>query len=52
MSDNTYGIVTEQGYPIGQFGFSPINEEDKRNIEETTAKETSKKLKENQKSED
>lgn len=24
---NNFGILTEQGYPMGQFGFKPISEE-------------------------
>lgn len=34
MSDNKFGVITEQGYPIGQFGFNAINEEERKNIEE------------------
>lgn len=35
MSDNKFGVITEQGYPIGQFGFNAINEEERKNIEES-----------------
>lgn len=30
MADNKFGVINEQGYPAGQFGFSPINESDKK----------------------
>ena len=29
MTDNKFGVINEQGYPAGQFGFTPINESDK-----------------------
>ena len=32
MSD--YGVITEQGYPVGQFGFQPISEETKKKLDE------------------
>lgn len=41
--NSNYGVITEQGYPAGQFGFSPINEEEKKNIE----KENNEDKKEN-----
>lgn len=35
MSDKNFGVINEQGYPAGQFGFKPLNEDDKRNIEKS-----------------
>ena len=32
---NNVGVITEQGYVAGQFGFTPLNESDKKNIEES-----------------
>lgn len=39
-----YGVVTEQGYVEGQFGFKPISKEDKEEIlkEEKEKKEDDK----------
>ena len=28
-----YGVITEQGYPAGQFGFDKLNEADQKKIE-------------------
>lgn len=39
---NNYGVVTEQGYPVGQFGFKPITEQDKKSLEEAEAKKKQK----------
>ena len=33
MTDNNYGVINEQGYPVGQFGFRPISEQEKAAIE-------------------
>ena len=41
MSD--YGVVTEQGYPVGQFGFQPISEETKKKLDEDEKKKNEKK---------
>lgn len=30
----TIGVVTEQGYVAGSFGFSPLNEADAKKVEE------------------
>ena len=33
--DNNYGVITEQGYTIGDgMGFKPLNEQDKKHIDE------------------
>lgn len=45
MSDKNFGVINEQGYPAGQFGFKPLNEDDKRNIEKSE-KDNDKKEKE------
>ena len=36
MPDNNknFGVITEQGYPIGKFGFSSITEDEKKKLEE------------------
>lgn len=31
------GVVTEQGYVAGEFGFSPLTEADKENVNKTTS---------------
>ena len=36
MTDNNYGVINEQGYPVGQFGFRPISEQEKAAIENNT----------------
>lgn len=36
MADNNYGVINEQGYPVGQFGFRPISEQEKAAIEKNT----------------
>lgn len=41
---NPIGIITEQGYPAGQFGFDKLNEADQKKIE-TAEKETKKQSK-------
>lgn len=46
MTDNKFGVINEQGYPIGQFGFSPINENDKKNIEDSEKESKNEKEKE------
>lgn len=30
-----FGVITEQGYPAGQFGFKPITESEKKSIEDS-----------------
>lgn len=42
MADNNYGVINEQGYPTGQFGFTPVNENDKKNIKESEEDKTKK----------
>ncbi len=37
-----YGVITEQGYPAGQFGFDKVNESDQKKLEESAKKETGK----------
>ena len=34
------GVITEQGYPAGQFGFDPLSKKEQAQLE--TAKETDK----------
>jgi hypothetical protein len=48
MDTTGYGVINEQGYPAGQFGFSPLNEQDKKALEEDAKKkaESEKKDKE------
>lgn len=38
MADNNYGVINEQGYPVGQFGFTPVNESERKSIEEDEKK--------------
>ena len=30
MSESKFGVINEQGYPAGQFGFTPVNESEKK----------------------
>lgn len=46
MADNKFGVINEQGYPAGQFGFTPINENDKKNIEDSEKESKNEKEKE------
>ena len=40
MTDNkNFGVINEQGYPVGQFGFTPVNESDQKAIEESEKKD-------------
>lgn len=34
MTDNNSGLITEQGFVAGSFGFNPISESEKKNIED------------------
>lgn len=36
------GVITEQGYPAGQFGFDPLKDKDQAQLEQAAKKETSK----------
>ena len=47
MADNKFGVINEQGYPAGQFGFVPVNESDKKNIEDSEKESKDKNEKEN-----
>lgn len=38
MSDAKFGVINEQGYPAGQFGFTPVNESEQKKIEEDEEK--------------
>ena len=40
---NPIGVITEQGYPAGQFGFDKLNEDDQKKIE--TAEKENKQSK-------
>lgn len=42
---NPIGVITEQGYPAGQFGFDKLNEADQKKINEAVEKETKKQPK-------
>lgn len=43
MSESKFGVINEQGYPSGQFGFTPVNESEKKNIEDSDKKKESDK---------
>lgn len=43
---SSYGVINEQGYPAGQFGFTPINESEKKNIKDSEKESEDKKKKE------
>lgn len=40
---NPIGVITEQGYPAGQFGFDKLTEADQKKLNEQTANEETKK---------
>lgn len=40
MSD--YGVITEQGFPAGQFGFSEIDKKSQEKLTEDAKRETGK----------
>lgn len=42
---NPIGVITEQGYPAGQFGFDKLSEADQKKINEAADKETKKQPK-------
>ena len=46
-----YGVITEQGYPMGQFGFNPISEEAKKKLDKENKKNEDKKDKEDENAE-
>lgn len=35
MSKTPIGVLNEQGFPAGKFGFEPLNEQDQKKVEET-----------------
>lgn len=37
MSDKI-GVITEQGYPAGKFGFDPLKDKDKAQVEQAIKK--------------
>ena len=39
------GVINEQGYPAGQFGFKPLTESEKKSIEEVEEKKKDDKKK-------
>lgn len=44
MADNkNYGVITEQGFPAGQFGFDKLNEEANAKIKKDLEKDKDKK---------
>lgn len=42
---NPIGVITEQGYPAGQFGFDQLNEADQQKVKQTANDETKKQSK-------
>ena len=42
MTDNKFGVITEQGYPVGEFGFRPLNEEDQEQVKKSEADKKAK----------
>lgn len=36
---NPIGVLTEQGFPAGQFGFDTLNEQDEQKVKEAITKE-------------
>ena len=38
MSKNPIGVLTEQGFPAGQFGFDKLNEQDQKKVKEDLKK--------------
>ena len=42
MADNKFGVITEQGYTVGEFGFQPLNEEDQEQVKKSEADKKAK----------
>lgn len=40
---NPIGVITEQGYPAGQFGFDKLTEADQKKLNEQAANKETKK---------
>lgn len=40
--DNKFGVINEQGYVAGSFGFDPISEEDDSKIKSSESRTTEK----------
>ena len=40
---NPIGVITEQGFPAGQFGFDKLNEQDESKVKDSLKKENDKK---------
>lgn len=40
--DNNYGVITEQGFPVGQMGFEKITEAEREKLNEACDKERAK----------
>ena len=38
-NDKNYGVITEQGFPAGQFGFDKLNEEANKKIKDDLEKQ-------------
>lgn len=38
MTNGNYGVITEQGYPAGDFGFDPVSEEAQKKLEKDYGK--------------
>lgn len=43
MNDTKYSFITEQGYPMGQFGCTPVNEEENKKLAEELEKDKKEK---------
>jgi len=41
--NNNFGVITEQGFPAGQFGFDKLNEETAEKIKRDEQKKEEKK---------
>ena len=42
---NPIGVITEQGYPAGQFGFDTLTETDQQKVKQTANDQTKKQSK-------
>ena len=39
MADSKFGVITEQGFPLGQFGFNGVKKDDQRKLQESAKKD-------------
>ena len=43
MAENkNIGVITEQGFPAGQFGFEPLKEQDQEKVQKDVSKDQKK----------